>query len=191
MINRNRKIIFNQPIQITGLEENMDGSLKPITTTYPTPGILIPFSTGGLNNTGVPSSNIILSSFSMPSSQVALSDNTFTQTASQYLSFIMPCHGTLQSIAMSAVSNSAFTGTVNPYVAIATAPTGSFNFTINPNTKVEASFSESVVVGGTSSNYQPYLNLFIPAGTRVAIVCGVDTTTQAFNYNGALFFKRG
>ncbi|MCU4716172.1 hypothetical protein OCE25_28405, partial [Bacillus cereus] len=156
-------------------------------------------STATSSNAAGASSSIIVSSFGDFSPAFTLTAGTFSFSAGEANSFIMPYDAIIVSIYMSA-TNLAFTPptptNIFPYVAIATAPSGSNTFTIIPSTKTVVS---APYVGGVAypantifSGSLTGLNISVAAGTRVAIVCGFDVTlgnlaaSYIFYYTGGI-----
>ncbi|ADL02908.1 hypothetical protein [Lacrimispora saccharolytica] len=113
----------------------------------------------------------------------------------------MPTDGTLQTIYANFATVAAFTPTTNItlYVAIATAPSNSADYTIITSTLTPATqaytqgtpYDAYVTREGSSTG----LNIPLTAGTQVAIVLGFTTSggTQAqslpFFYSGGLFIQ--
>jgi len=113
----------------------------------------------------------------------------------------MPTDGTLQSIYANFATVAAFTPTTNItlYVAIATAPSNSANYTIitssiTPATQVYAQ-GTAYPAYTTRAGFSTGLNIPLTAGTQVAIVLGFTTSggTQAqslpFFYSGGLYLQ--
>ncbi|MEC0026332.1 hypothetical protein P4L02_33075, partial [Bacillus cereus] len=164
---------------------------------------IIPFATGNsvatTSNAAGASASIIVSGFGDFTPAFTLTAGTFSFSAGEAESFIVPYDATIINIYMSA-TNLAFTPptptNIFPYVAIATAPSGSNTFTIIPATKTVVS---APYVGGVAypantilSGSLTGLNIPITAGTRVAIVCGFDVTlgnlaaAYIFYYTGGI-----
>ncbi|MUK87754.1 hypothetical protein GMD78_04975 [Ornithinibacillus sp. L9] len=126
----------------------------------------------------------MVSGFGNFSPAISITDgSTFSFPAGDAYSFIMPFDSIIESIYMS-VTNLAFTPPAGqeifPYVALATAPSGSNTFTLIPETQT---FVDTPYVGGTSypantilSGSLPGIDVPISEGTRIAIVCGFETT---------------
>lgn len=124
---------------------------------------------------------------------------TFSFPSGEAFSFVMPFDATINGIYMSA-TNLAFTPPsgqqIFPYVALATAPPGSNTFTLLPETQT---FVDTPYVGGTAYPANTILSgsltgiaVPIAGGTRVAIVCGFETTgsplaaSYLFYYTGGI-----
>jgi len=113
----------------------------------------------------------------------------------------MPTDGTLTAIYANFATVATFTPTTNItlYVAIATAPSNSLDFTINTSSITPAT---EIYAQGTAypirtprSGSSAGLNIPLSAGDQVAIVLGFTTSggTQAqslpFYYSGGLFIE--
>lgn len=113
----------------------------------------------------------------------------------------MPVDGTLQSIYANFATVAAFTPTTNVtlYVAIATAPSNSADYTIITSTITPATqpYTQGTAYGAyvTRAGSSIGLNVPLTAGTQVAIVLGFTTSggTQAqslpFFYSGGLYIQ--
>jgi len=195
----NRKIFFDQPLPLT---------TKYGSTGFPlniSPGVIIPFSMGTANSLTLGSdssgnsTNVILIGSGKYSGTLNITNGSFTQTTSNLYSFIMPYDATLQNIYLTVTyySNGIWippTGsTFTPYVAMATATDNNF-FTIISETIT--SIEESFVGGNTypinthHSGSQEGLGISIPAGTKVALVGGLNGNSAlsgAFTFRGGLW----
>lgn len=114
----------------------------------------------------------------------------------------MPTDGTLTAIYANFATVAAFTPSSNItlYVAIATAPSNSLNYTINTSSITPA--SQVYTLGTAYPIYTPRsgsltgLNIPLTAGEQVAIVLGFTTSggTQAqslpFFYSGGLLIEQ-
>lgn len=212
-MSQNREILFNQPIQVTGLEVPHHEE-ETSTLSLPTKGVIIPFCRGecGTNYTitnasGV-STGVMLCTFGMsPFSTTTLTNPTtsnpsFTQAISgdsNSVTFVMPYDGILRSIYMTSCTYGPIgtaTSVITPYVALYTADPGTTTFTLLSGTKIPAAipWTGSTISNSVTTGYQTGLNISIPAGTRIAIVGGCDATgtsvQQWIEYAGALYLSQ-
>ncbi|MEC5308655.1 spore surface glycoprotein BclB, partial [Bacillus thuringiensis] len=163
-------------------------------------GGIITFATnaGGTVTTDVNgnSAGIIVSGFGGFNGTYTLTAGTFSFASGNALSFIAPADIVITDIYMSVVGV-LFTfptpENTSPYVALATAPPNSNSFTIDLSTKTIVSTPyppgltpANTVLSGNLMN----LNKSISAGTRVAIVCGMDIA-NAIAPRAYLFFFTG
>lgn len=194
----NRKIFFDQPLPVTTKYGSTGFSLNI------SPGVIIPFSMGTANSitlrsdsSGNSTNVILIGSGKYSGNTLNLTNGSFTQTTSYLYSFIMPYDATLQNIYLTVNYSSNGTwdppteSTFTPYVALATATDNNL-FTIISETIT--SIEESFVGGNTypanthHSGSQEGLGISIPAGTKVALVGGLNGSTAL---SGAFIFRGG
>jgi hypothetical protein len=127
--------------------------------------------------------------------------NFLINVSDGYYAFTMPAAKTLTAIYANFATTVAFTPTSNItlYAAIATAPSGSLNFTIHTSSITSAT---AAYVQGTTyairtprSGSSTGLNIPLAAGEQVAVVLGFTTNGGAqiqvlpFYYSGGLFIE--
>lgn|GEM_PF-3492716 len=215
-MSQNRKIYFNQPIQVTGLEvpPHLPHEEETSTSSLPTKGVIIPFCRGEcgtnytLTNASGVSTGVMLCTFGMTNGSTttltnpATSNPSFTQSIAlnnHAFTFVMPYDGTLRSIYMNSCNYYTLgnaSSVVTPYVALYTADPGTTTFTLLSGTKTPAAipWTGSTISNSVTTGYQSGLNISIPAGTRIAIVGGCDSNglalTQWIEYAGALYLSQ-
>ena len=186
-----------------------DGETGPTGPTGAVSGrTIIPFTTGYINATpatdatGI-STAISLTGYGESATTLTLtSPTTFSiNIADGYYTFTMPANGTLTSIYANFATVAGFTpgSNITLYVAIATAPSNSMDYTINTSTIVQASapFTQGTAYPAYTprSGSSGVLSVPLSAGDQVAIVLGFTTSggTQAqslpFFYSGGLLLE--
>ncbi|ARV91369.1 hypothetical protein P4J32_27740 [Bacillus cereus] len=140
---------------------------------------------------------IIVSGFGASNGTYNLTSDTFSFASGEALSFIAPDDVVITDIYMSVVGvafNFPGTETTFPYVALATALPDTNSFTIDLSTKtvVSAPYTPGSTPANTVRSGQLVnLNIPISAGTRVAIVCGMDIQNAAVARSYLFFFTGG
>lgn len=191
-----------------------DGTTGPTGDTGPTgaggsgANFIIPFATGYVNATPATDSSgvstaISLTGFGESATTLLLTTpTTFSiNTADGYYTFTMPVDGTLTRIYANFATVAAFTpgSNITLYVAIATAPSNSMDYTIINESITPA--TQAYVLGTTYPIYTPRtglstgLNIPLLAGDQVAIVLGFTTSggvlaqSLPFFYSGGLLIE--
>jgi len=131
---------------------------------------------------------------------LTLASNTFSFVNASAFSFVVPYDATVETIYMTATNTGFTPGTnVNPYIILATALRNSNTFTLRQETKTPTEiqysqgtqYPDNTILYGSHAN----INMTIPAGTRVAIVCGFNTQGGIlaqgywFYYTGGIIFR--
>ncbi|MBJ6362548.1 collagen-like protein, partial [Paenibacillus sp. GCM10012307] len=179
-------------------------------------GLVIPFSSvgGAGRGTALPSTNasgvslnVNLLTFGRTGNDILLTGgSTFTvpfATDNNQFFFTFPVAVTLTGIAASFNNNAAFTpiaaSNFRPYIALATAAPGTYNFTISPGS---VTYSSSGFLPGVNNPTSTILtalnntiNVPVPAGTLLAIVGGwsdlngSQALQQYIYMSGSLYFS--
>jgi len=127
--------------------------------------------------------------------------NTFHMRGGKSLGFVVPFAATLDSLYMdSTLQDDTDFGTalVFSFVQLAIAPPNSNEFTLVPSSKVRivAPYTSTVAAETVINGSATGLNTLIPAGSRVAIVCGIEADNAivapvetSFSFSGWLLLK--